>query len=365
MFKKILKILAWIIGAILAVSLIFIIIIWVQSPGKTDPITDENGNIPEKSIAKIESIQIGGIDQYLITRGADSTKPVILFLHGGPGSPEIAFMRAGNEAIENDFVMVYWEQRGAGKTYSKDTPLESLNVEQFISDTKELSEYLIKRYRKEKIFILGHSWGSYLGILTAFHHPELYHAYMGTGQVGHQYIGEQISFEWTKEQAKKLNDAEGIEALNTIRFPEIDADIEDWLIFLGTERRYVMKYGGGPVKEIRSFVPLLKLILGTDEYTLSEKLSAFKSSMISIEELWTEFIHVDLKEEIDSMRVPVFILQGKEDYQTPYDVAKEFFDQLKAPDKEFYTFENSSHSPPMEEVEKFNSIVKEIVSKYE
>jgi pimeloyl-ACP methyl ester carboxylesterase len=137
----------------------------------------------------------------------------MLFLHGGPGSPEAAFMKYFNRDIEKDFVMVYWEQRGAGKSYSKDIPVESMNMAQFISDTRELSEYLSERFQQDRIFIMGHSWGSLLGIMTAYKHPELFRAYFGIGQVAHQFRGEQISFEWAKEQAHKHNNKKSAEKL--------------------------------------------------------------------------------------------------------------------------------------------------------
>ena len=165
---------------------------------------DANGDTLSKSISRIETVTLGGLEQYLIIQAADSTKPVMLFLHGGPGSPEIAFIKTTNLDIEKDYVMMYWEQRGAGKSYSKDIPVESMNLEIYFR-YKELSEILAKRFKKEKIFLMGHSWGSFLGILTAYEHPELFHAYLGVGQVCHQYKSEQISYEWVKEQARKFN----------------------------------------------------------------------------------------------------------------------------------------------------------------
>ena len=131
------------------------------------------------SISTIERITLGGQEQYLIIRGADTSKPVMLFLHGGPGSPETAFMKKTNLAIEKDFIMVYWEQRGAGKSYSKNMQPESMNIPQFVSDTRELSEYLAARFKQDKIYLMGHSWGSFLGIVTAYQHPELFHSYFG------------------------------------------------------------------------------------------------------------------------------------------------------------------------------------------
>ena len=358
-----LKVILYIIGGLLVIILSLAIILWIKSPGKAVPITDSNGEIISGSISTIEKVMLGGQEQYLIIRAADSTKPVMLYLHGGPGSPEFAFMNNTNRAIENDFVMVYWEQRGAGKSYSKNIPIESMNLSQFISDTRELSELLALRFKQNKIYIMGHSWGSFLGILTAYEHPELFHAYFGVGQVCYQYKGEQISFEWAKEQADKSNNEDAIEALSEIDFPDSLANSDIWMDFLMVERNYVTQFGGGVLHDINGMWPVIKMVLNAKEYTFSEKINFMPASLYSIKYLWPDVINTNLFNDIDSMQVPVYIFQGIYDYQTPTSIAKEFFDQLKAPQKEFFIFENSAHSPVMEEVEKFNAIVREITLK--
>lgn len=342
------------------------IVWWINSPGKADPIIDKSGKTILGSISTIDTLQIGGVKQYLIIRGVDSTKPVMLFVHGGPGGPEIGMMKETNRLIENDFVMVYWEQRGAGKSYNPNLLPKSMNLEQFISDTRELSQYLTKRFRKDKIYIMGHSWGSLLGILTANRYPELFHAYFGVGQIGYQYEGEIVSLEWVKNQAQLQNDMRGVNDLANLSLPEpsesyanLDAFNAAWDAYIGIERNYVMKYGGGAMREMKGILPLVKMIFLAKEYTIEEKFNYLKGSDFSAKYLWKEVIDTNLFNEIDSMQVPVYILQGLYDYQTPYPVAKDLYNQLKAPVKEYYTFENSAHSPNMEEVEKFNQIVRE------
>jgi pimeloyl-ACP methyl ester carboxylesterase len=364
MRKKIIKVILYIIGGLLATVLGLLIALWIISPGKAEPLTCPDGNPLEGSISVIEKIPLGGIDQYVIIRSADSTKPVMLFLHGGPGSPEAAFMKYFNRDIEKEFVMVYWEQRGAGKSYSKDIPVESMNMAQFISDTRELSEYLSERFQQDRIFIMGHSWGSLLGIMTAYKHPGLFHAYFGIGQVAHQFRGEQISFEWAKEQAHKHNKKKSAEKLAGLSFPDSLASSKEWIDFLMVERNYVNKFGGGTTRGITGMWPLIRIVLKTGEYTIGEKFNFMNGSMFSLEHMWNEVIDTNLFNEIDSMQVPVYIFHGKHDFTTPYCIAKEFYDQLKAPEKGFFAFENSAHSPVMEEVEKFNSIVRKITGKY-
>lgn len=360
--KKLIKVVLYVLGGLLLILVGLVIILWIKSPGTADPVADINGNPIPKSISTIETVTLGEIEQYLIIRGADSSNPVMLYLHGGPGSPEIAFMKETNQAIENDFVMVYWEQRGAGKSYSKDIPQGSMNLDQFIADTRELSEMLAKRFNKEKIYLLGHSWGSFLGILTAYEHPELFHAYLGVGQVCYQYKGEQISYEWVKEQALQQNNKDDIKKLAEINFPDSLADVFVWKDFLLVERIYISKYGGGVTHEMTGMLPVIKMVLEAKEYTFKEKMNFMSGSLFSLEHLWLEVINKNLINDIDSLQVPVYIFQGVHDYQSPYVLAKDFFDQLKAPQKEFFTFENSAHSPMMEEVEKFNGLLKKTLS---
>ena len=360
MGKRIIKVSLYIIGGILTTVLGLFVALWIISPGKAEPIYGPDGNPLEGSISVIEKITLGGLDQYIIIRGADSTKPVMLFLHGGPGSPEIAFMKHFNTDIEKDFVMVYWEQRGAGKSWSKDIPVESMNMQQFISDTRELSEYLSERFKQDRIYIMGHSWGSLLGILTAREHPELFRAYFGIGQVADQFRGEQIGFEWAKEEARERNDEKAAEALAGLCFPDLNASGKEWIDYMTKQRIYVNKFGGGTTRDIRGMWPLVKMVFKAREYTIGDKLNFMNGGMFSMEHMWNEVIQTNLFNEIDSMQVPVYIFHGKYDYTTPYSVAKDFYNQLKAPEKGFFTFENSAHSPVMEEVEKFNSIVKGI-----
>ncbi|HEX6222862.1 MAG TPA: alpha/beta hydrolase [Chryseolinea sp.] len=358
MVARLLKIIIFIIGGILSVAAILILILWMKSPGRAEPIADANGKMLEGSISTIEKVTLGGQEQYLFIRGASLAKPVMLFVHGGPGSPELSFMKNYNSDIENDFIMVYWEQRGAGKSYSENIPIESMTLTQFISDTKELSEYLSNRFNQEKIYLMGHSWGSLLGILTAYHYPERFHAYFGIGQVANQYKGEKLSFEWVKEQAHQRDDYGAVKKLSEMKFPDSLASSDEWIKFVMNERRYVIEYGGS-MRQLTGIWPMVKLVLSTEEYTLGDKFNYMKGNIFSLEHLWPEVIKTNLFNAIDSMQVPVYIFQGLYDYQTPPVIAKAFYDQLKAPEKEFFTFTNSAHSPLMEEVEKFNSLVRE------
>ena len=160
---------------------------------KTPKIKDSYGNIKQDSITSLEKITLGGIKQTILIRGHDTKSPILLFLHGGPGFPEMDIAYKFQRKLEEHFIVVNWDQRGAGKSFSKKIPRESMTIEQFISDAHELIRFLRERFDKEKIYLVGHSWGTTLGLLLTQRYPELFFAYVGIGQVVNALESEQIS----------------------------------------------------------------------------------------------------------------------------------------------------------------------------
>ena len=187
----------------------------------------------------MEEIELGGMKQTILIRGKDKINPILLYLHGGPGMLLMPFAHVFDRKLEEKFVVVHWDQRGAGKTYTKSTKPEDLKIEKYLSDTYELIKYLCKRFDKEKVFLIGHSWGSYLGIVTAYRHPELLHAYIGMGQVINQPVDETISYNYVMEKARINNNQKAINDLEKIGLPPYDNADE-----LLTERNWLYKYGG-------------------------------------------------------------------------------------------------------------------------
>ena len=149
---------------------------------KTPPFCDEAGNILPASVALMEYVELGGLKQWICVRGESVDKPLLLILHGGPGDAEVIPFRWYNAGVEKDFIVVHWDQRGAGKSFSPSIPKDSMTIEQILSDAHELVDYLKKSFGKEKIYLLGHSWGSMLGALLASRYPEDFVAYIGMGQ---------------------------------------------------------------------------------------------------------------------------------------------------------------------------------------
>lgn len=353
--NKILRIFLIIFTGIITLFTVCFFVAFIKSPGKAEAIRDSQGKVIPGSISSIEKIRLGGLDQYIITRGNDQSKPVMLFLHGGPGTPELPLLKKSGLTLEENFIMVYWEQRGSGKSFTKDIKKEDISLEKILSDTYELTTYLKKKYQRDKIYLMGHSWGSYVGILAADRHPEDYHAYIGVGQVCNQYESEKLSFDWIKSQAKERGEEKDFAEISSMTFPAKGSEGATWFAFLPAERAFVSKYGGGITREWKNMMPIAKKMLGAYEYTLVDKINYMRGAAMSGEILFPEVLRADLGESLDSLEVPVYVFQGLYDYQTVHSVAKTFMEELKAPRKEFFTFGNSAHSPFVEETEKFNS----------
>ena len=150
----------------------------------TAPFVDAAGKLLPDSIASLERVMLGGVEQGMLIRGSNVDNPVLLYLHGGPGTSELGMVRQHNmPALEKHFTVVVWDQRGAGMSYSARHPESAMTVEQFIADTHELTQLLRQRFGQAKVYLVGHSWGSALGVLTAQRYPDLHHAYVGVGQV--------------------------------------------------------------------------------------------------------------------------------------------------------------------------------------
>lgn len=155
------------------------------------------------SIAFLEKHLIGGINQWLLIRGQDSRKPILLWIHGGPGAAQIGFNRHYCTDLEQDFIVVNWDQRGAGLSYSSRIPPETMNIDQMVDDLIEIVKQLCSRFQQQKVYLLGHSWGTILSILAVKRYPELFHGYFSVCQLVNFSENERASYEFTLRQAQE------------------------------------------------------------------------------------------------------------------------------------------------------------------
>jgi pimeloyl-ACP methyl ester carboxylesterase len=336
------------LGAIV-LGLLFLI------PGFTFPIKDKQGHDVSQSIASLEKVNLGGQEQWILIRGMDITKPVILFLHGGPGTANMCLLRKYTGELEQHFIVVTWDQRGAGKSYQAINPHSSMTIDRFVLDTGELTQLLCHRFDRQKIFLVGHSWGSLIGILSIQKCPDLYHAYIGIGQIANMQENEQISCNWTLAQATTAEDKQAIRTLTEIGKPPYTGDGQKELM---TQRRLLGKYGGELYGSSQGAFPLIfSSLIRATEYTLLDKVNFFKGIFGSNHLLWQELLTINLKKQVLSFEVPIYFALGRHDYEVPSVLTEQYFNIIEAPKKEIIWFENSAHLANIEEDEKFNDLL--------
>lgn len=330
---------------ILALSMFLLFII--KQNTATKAITNDQGQVLLNSITALEKVQLGEMDQWILIRGENKANPVILWLHGGPGSAQIPIANHFNGALEKDFTVVHWDQRGAGKSNPFNFNVETMTLEQFIQDTHELTLYLKERFNQDRIYLVGHSWGAQLGILVANQYPQDYFAYIGVSQVVENKKASRLAYEWLVNEINEKNGKKDLKAIERIGTPPY-FNHKNFVEFA----KLVDAYGGG--MDI-AYGRLLKIALGAREYSLVDYISWLRGAARGSGPMWQETFSLDLFTEVTSLQLPVYFFSGKNDYNTPLQLVEAYFEQLDAPKgKKLIIFEASSHAPFMGEPEKFN-----------
>ncbi|MGX7148171.1 alpha/beta fold hydrolase [Enterococcus ureasiticus] len=327
-----------------------------NSPGSLDSYKDSDS---KNQLMEKKKVMIGGIEQGLFIVGQNQENPVLLFLHGGPGNPEYAMSKESFTELEKMYTVCYWDQRGAGMSYT-DLEKNPVDLDQMIEDTLEVTNYLKERFGQEKIYLMGHSWGSFLGMKTIQKQPEDYQAYIGIGQVVNQKESEKIAYDFMLKNANETNDTKAIQSLEketpeTSNFPSTE-------YIMSTRSELLNKFGGGNAhKDGRKMLEeSYQNLLFFKGYTIGEKIDFLKGLQGSLEHLFNYTLVEDLNKTTANVSVPVYILQGKYDYVTSYKLVQEYYEKLEAPKKDMFVFDSSAHQPHNEENEKFNKIMKEI-----
>jgi proline iminopeptidase len=294
-------------------------------------------------------VAVGGTRQRITVRGRDRKNPILLFIHGGPAAPEMPTSWTFQDPWEDFFTVVQWDQRGSGKTYNANDPeliAPTLSLERMEKDTEEVVQYLRATYRKEKIFVLGHSWGSTLGLLLAERHPEWLHAYIGMGQMVDTRASEKESYDAMLAIAQARNDAEAIKELKAIApYPEPDGSLV--MDHVNVERKWVMKFGGLTYNrdDYDYYYNASKL---SPDYTDADRDAIDKGSQMSLKAFIGDFASVSF-EKVTSFRCPIIIFNGRYDETVSSKVTAAWFARVHAPVKKLVWFERSAHMMQIEE----------------
>jgi len=309
-------------------------------------------------IAEIRSITIGSIKQTILIRGENLGNPILLYLHGGPGSTEMIPFRLAHKNLEKYFTVVSWEQRGTGRSFSDDISPDSMTIDQFVSDTHELTGYLIKEFGKSKIVLAGHSWGTILGLLTVSKYPNDYYAYVGSGQEVNPAEGEKIGYEYIL--AKANNNKKALDELQKINMGESYLTMDntgDWYNKIKIERKWLVAFGGEIYNKKDYSLLFSSKTMFAPEYSFIDFIKFGRGSVFSLKTMWPQIMKINLREQVKKVEIPVFFLQGRNDYNAPTSILNEYYSLLEAPEKEIFYFENSAHHPMYEEPDKYEKIL--------
>jgi proline iminopeptidase len=321
----------------------------------TAPFRDDHGRHVPGSVATMTDAMVGGIKQRLWFRGIDVDQPAVILLHGGPGTSEAALFRRFNADLENEFLMVYWEQRGTGRSYRASIPPRSMTIDQFVRDLDDVVELVRARFNKGQVVLLGHSWGSAIGLLYASLHPGKVAAYVGVGQVADMREGERLSYEFALREASRRGDDDAVKALQSIGAPPHAVDE------MLASRKWVERFGGSFHGNL-SKGKLIAAALQTDEANLVDLIRFGQGNRFSLNHLWDEFSALDIDDRLTRFDTPIVFMLGRHDWQVPAVLAARYFDRIHAPTKRLVWFEQSAHNPPFEEPDRFNQAVVEALS---
>jgi pimeloyl-ACP methyl ester carboxylesterase len=320
---------------------------------RTPPFREPRGEVVPGSIAETAYRRIGGLDQWVMIRGRSLANPPLIMLHGGPGMSETALFRHFNAPLEDAFTVVYWDQRGAGRSFDPGIPRSSMTVATFISDLDELIDAVCTRLGSTKVTIFGHSWGSALGILYAARFPGRVAAYVGSGQVGDWAAGETASYSFALAEAERRGMRRASRTLREIGPPPHTPE-NLW------KQRMLLSRLEGRLSP-RAILSLGRVLLGGAESSVLDLPGSLHGFRYSIDAMWAEVSRLNLIELAPTLRVPAFFLLGREDHWVPAEASVAYVDALSAPTKEIVWFEGSGHEPFVDEPAKFNRLMAELV----
>jgi proline iminopeptidase len=316
-------------------------------------IADARKIVTPEGVERLEKVRIGGIEQWVSIRGSDKRNPVLLFLHGGPGYISMPMSWWFSRGWEEYFTVVQWDQRGAGKTYLVNDPdvvRPTMTLERMVADTEEMISWVRKELGKEKIFILGHSWGSYLGLEIASRHPNWLYAYIGVGQLTNGPENERRGWAYTLGAARRAGNSEAVQQLEAIApyfAPGHPSPLKD----IYTQRKWLDFYGG-VMAHRSSNSPESDLAELSPDYSDQEISGIWVGNEFSERYLLAQVLSLDLS-DINKLDCPLIVFAGRYDVNVNSQLAAEWFGKVKAPSKHFVWFENSAHLPMTEEPGKF------------
>ncbi|TVR90167.1 MAG: alpha/beta hydrolase [Trueperaceae bacterium] len=307
-----------------------------------------------RSIASLERVTLGGDVQWLTLRGHDAGRPLLLYVHGGPGTPDLGAIRHFMPELEERFLVAHWCQRGGGKSYSRGLSADRMTMAQFVADLEELSLGLLQRFGQRKLFLVGHSWGTALGMRFLARRPDLVAAYVGVNQVVDRAEEELRSYRACLSRARERDHRKAVAQLEALGEPRcgVYGDVAGTLVQRGWIRSL-----GLVTHEPQHATALGRAIAMSSEVTVRDLYQLFARLRWNMELLWPEFCGVNLAREVPAVDVPVVFITGEHDRITSPELAHGYLEALRAPEKAFFPFPRSGHAACFEEPGRFLEVM--------
>lgn len=346
-------------GRATLVSLVGVLVVGIlavaasQAFAMTPPILGADGKPLPGSIATLEQVTLNGSRQWISIRGKDTAKPVLLFLAGGPGGSQLAAQRYALGGLEDHFVVVHWEQPGSGKSFDA-VDRSTMTPERYIEDAHALVALLKERFGQEKVYVLGESWGSALGIWLVQRYPEDFHAFIGTGQMVAFLENDLMCYDFALDWARQRGDTQKVETLIKQGPPPYYGSGMAWkeAAFLGDTFTYMNQ---NPAIRDNGFNTWHDL--AAPEYGLYDKVSWFRGVLETLDVVYPQLWEVDFRQQATKLDVPVYFLIGRHDVNAPTVLTEQYYAVLDAPHKEIVWFEHSGHNPWVSESARFVEVM--------
>jgi proline iminopeptidase len=343
------------VAALTTVGLIVLTLALLR-PASTASILGADGKTLPGSIAQLTRVDINGHNLAMLIRGRDTANPVLLFLAGGPGGTELGAMRHHGQALEQDFVVVTWDQRGTGRSYDQLDPTATLTLDNAVNDTIAVTNYLRNRFGQDKIYLLGQSWGTILGVLAAQQRPELFRAFIGAGQMVDPRETDRIIYQDTMAWAQRTGDTGRVNNLTRIGAPPY-ASILDYEPALSFEQQvYPYDHSGNAEGKGQMGEGIL-----VGEYSLLDQVHAFAGFLDTFPVLYPQLQGIDFRTDVPRLAIPVYLFQGAHEARGRAELADQWFALLDAPHKQVSVAETSGHRSLWEQPEEFHNFMTQTV----
>lgn len=304
--------------------------------------------VAPRAVQEVLEVELNGTKQVISVRGADRDNPILLWIHGGPAAPEMPSAWSWQRPWEDFFTVVQWDQRGSGRSYALNDPealKTTLDPDTYVADAIALIEQLKARYGKRKIIVMGHSWGSVVGLKVALARPDLLHAYVGTGQVIDFRANERVGYDWTLAEARRRGDAKAIAELEAIAPYPGDGPLD--VAKMTVQRTWSVQYGALAMHRPDANFYFRSRRISPD-YTDAQRVDIGKGSDLTIGVMFPMLATISMA-DVREAKVPIYMMLGRGDYTTPSSITADWMARLKAPRKGVYWFENSAHLPMVEQ----------------